>query len=180
MGDLLGALMGGATGQQSSSGDQGAGDMAGLLGALMGGATGQQSTGGGQGSGGMGNLLGALMGGGGASAGAGAFLTPLVTSLADKLGLPPEVAQMVVSFAIDKLFAGARGGTMSASRSGGDALDSQDLNELLVQMNSGKGVDNDLLESTGMTAELAEQTGLDPDTAAASLQEVFGMLGGQQ
>jgi hypothetical protein len=31
-----------------------------------------------------------------------------------------------------------------------------------------------------MAAELSEQTGLDPDTAAASLQEVFGMLGAQQ
>ena len=169
MGDLMGALMGGAAG-----GSQGAGDMSGLLGALMGGADS------GQGSGGMGSLLGALMGGGGASTGAGSFLTPLVSSLAEKLGLPPEVAQMVVSFAVDKLFSGARGGAMSASRSGGDALDSGDLNELLVQMNSGQGVETDLLESTGMVAELSEQTGLDADTAAASLQEVFGMLGGQQ
>ena len=110
----------------------------------------------------------------------GSFLTPLVSSLAEKLGLPGEVAQMVVSFAVDKLFAGAQGRAMSPSRSGGDALDSQDLNELLAQMESGRGVQTDLLESSGMVAELSEQTGLDADTAAASLQEVFGMLGGQQ
>jgi hypothetical protein len=125
-------------------------------------------------------LLGELLGGGGASTGAGSFLTPLVASLAEKLGLPPEVAQVVVSFAVDKLFAGARGGSMSASRSGSGALDSRDLNELLVQMNSDQGVDAELLESSGMVAELSEQTGLDADTAAASLQEAFAMLGGQQ
>ena len=174
MGDLMGALMGGAGGSQGAGGTESAGGMGDLLGALMGGA------GGGQAAGGMGSLLGGLLGGSGASTGAGALLTPLVSSLAEKLGLPPEVAQMVVSFAVDKLFSGARGGAMSASRSGGDALDSGDLNELLVQMNSGQGVETDLLESTGMVAELSEQTGLDADTAAASLQEVFGMLGGQQ
>lgn len=167
--DLLGGLLGGGT-----PGDaQGAGDMGDMLGALLGGA------GGAQGSGGIGSLLGTFLGGGGAGAQAGSPLAPMVSGLAEKLGLPPEVAQMVVSFVLDKLLSGERGGDAAlASRSGSAALAGQDLDDLLAQMSRGGGIDASLLESTGMTAELAEQTGLDPDTAAASLQEVFGMLGG--
>ena len=145
-----------------------------MLGGLLGGV------GGAQGSGGIGSLLGALLGGGGAGAQAGSPQAPMVSGLAEKLGLPPEVAQMVVSFVLDKLLSGAMGrDAVAASRSGGATLAGPDLDDLVAQMSRGEGIDVGLLESTGMTAELSEQTGLDPDTAAASLQEVFGMLGSQ-
>jgi hypothetical protein len=168
--DLLGGLLGGGT-----PGDaQGAGDMGDMLGTLLGG------TGGAQGAGDMGSLLGAFLGSGDASAGAASPLAPMVSGLTEKLGLPPEVAQMVVSFVLDKLLSGARGGgAVPASRSGSGTSAGQDLDDLVAQMSSGKGVDAGFLESTGMTNELSQQTGLDPDTAAASLQEVFDMMGGQ-
>jgi hypothetical protein len=35
------------------------------------------------------------------------------------------------------------------------------------------------LQSSGLADELAEQAGLDPDTATRGLQEAFEMLGGQ-
>jgi hypothetical protein len=102
-------------------------------------------------------------------------LGPIVAGLAEKLGLSPQIAQMVVTFVLSKLLSG------HSSKAGVLADEGQpglDLDHLMERMGSGEGLDAGYFESTGMTQELAEQTGLDPDTAARSLQEVFGALGG--
>jgi hypothetical protein len=158
--DMLGGLMGGDT----TSGGADAGD---LLEAFMGGGSSQ-------GAGGMGDLLGALMGGGGsANTGTSALLAPMTDALAKKLGLPPEMAQMVVTFVVTQLLSGGKRGGASGGQAGFD------LDDLMVRAASNEGLDMDYIRSTGMADELAQQTGLDSDTAARSLQEALQMMGGQ-
>ena len=171
MSGLLGALMGGG----APAGGQEAPDMSGLLGALMGGGAPPSS----QQAGGMSGLLGALMGGSQASGSAPSPLTSIVVGLAEKLGLPPQIAELVVGFVLNKLLSGSRGAAQVASRSGVEVAVDPDMETILTRVNSGQEVDGELLASTGMTAELAQQTGLDPEKAEASLQKVLSMLSGK-
>jgi hypothetical protein len=163
--DLLGGLLEGSAGQQGGD----AGDLlAGLLGASSSG-----------GSGDLGGLLSAVMGGGGADAGVGSLLAPVTDQLAEKLGIPPETAQMIVMFAVSKLLSGQARGGAAATRSESASQGDVDLDDLMAHMSSDRGLDADYLQSTGMVDELSQQTGLDSDTAAQGLQEAFEMLGGQ-
>jgi hypothetical protein len=200
MGDLLEGILGGG-------GPQGAGDMGDLLEGILGGG------GGPQGAGGMGDLLEGILGGGaqqqprrsaappadgiagilggilgGTDMGSNSFLAPIIEGLAEKLGLPPAVAQMVISFVLSKLLAGAgsRGqapvpGARPRTQPRQVTPQGFDLDHLLGQMGSEGGLDSNYLMSTGMHTELAEQTGLDPETAARSMEEALNMmLGGQR
>lgn len=173
--DLLGSLLGGAGGES--------GDAADLLGGLLGGAGGQAGgasallgglLGGSQQGGGMGGLLGAMLGGGGG----GGPLASMIDGIANKLGLPPETVQQVVAFVMGKLLSGKM--ASAGGRAPGQAAqESLDLEQMLGQVSRGGEVDADYLASTGLTEELAQQTGLDQEMAERSLQEVLGALGGQ-
>ena len=184
--DLLGGLLGGGTssgggdlaemlgGESSEQGDS----MAALAGMLGGGSPQQEDS--------MAAVSGDLFGGGGAGMGSNDLLAPIVNGISEKLGLPSDIVRMIVAFVIGKLLSGQSGaGAASASVSGQPLYaDSAqpgglDLGGLLNQLASGRGIDADYLQSTGMNEELAQQTGLDPDTATRSLQEVFNLLGGQ-
>jgi hypothetical protein len=189
--DLLGSILGGATqgGQQQG---QGGLDLGGLLEAILGGGAQPQTSepmptqstpgGGGQAAlGGLGDLLksilGGAMGGGSTSeAGLGSALAPLVNTLAEKLGLPPQIAQMVVTFVLGKLlsgFAGQQGGGMIPTPQG------LNLDDLLQRMGSPRGVEASYIQTTGMAKELAGYTGLDPAMATQSLVQAFNLIGGQ-
>ena len=165
-GDLLAGLMGGGGSQEAG------GDVGDLLGAVLGGESSE-------GAGEMGALtiLNAVMGGG-ADTGVSSMLAPVTDHLAKKLGVPPEMAQMIVTFVVGKLLSSQMRGGAAATRSGAAAQDDFDLDDLVAHMNEG-GLDADYLQSTGMVDELAQQTGLDSDTAARGLQDAFEMLGGQ-
>jgi len=130
----------------------------------------------------MGDILNAILGGGGANVGANSFLAPIVNGLAQKLGLPPAVAQTVVAFVLGKLMTGLAGGGSPLGAGGGGrqpaGQQGLDLDGLLEKMGSGSGLDPAELHDTGMPEELSRHTGLDPDTAAAGLKEVLEMLGG--
>jgi hypothetical protein len=93
------------------------------------------------------------------------LLAPIVEGISSKLGLPADVTQMIVAFVIGKLLSGQSGGL--------------ELGDLLNRMGSGQSLDATYLQSTGMHEELAQQTGLDADTATRTLQEVFQVLSGQ-
>jgi len=167
----LAGLLGGGSSQQDDS-------MTGLASLLGGGSSQQEDS--------MGAISGGLLGGGGAGMGSNDLLSPIVNGISEKLGLPSDIVRMIVAFVIGKLLSGQSGaGAASASISGQPLYaDSAqpgglDLGGLLNQMASGRGIDADYLQSTGMNEELAQQTGLDPDTATRSLQEVFNLLGGQ-
>lgn len=159
---ILGGAMGGGSGMGSSSGI-GAGDpMGGLLESILGGGMGQTS-----------GAQGGISGIGGAT-GMDSLLAPLADALAKKLGLPPEIAMMVVSFLGAKLLSGAQPGSTSKAKPGrspaGRGAQALDLDSLLETM----GNDKD------MAKDLARQTGLDQATAERSLQEAIGMIGGGQ
>jgi hypothetical protein len=199
-GSLLQGLVGGTEGLTGSA-DQtpdgygteaGAGtapgnlDLGGLLQGVLGGAgglaagTGQAAP---SGSGGLGNILGAIMGGSSPTSGSDAFLAPIVTGLAEKLGLPPQIAQAVVAFVLGKLM-GQRmqpGVDMGAASTRSEASQYQaaGLEDLLQSMNSGQHVTGAAIRDAGLAEELAAHTGLDRATAEASLQQVLNDLGTQ-
>jgi len=136
-----------------------------------------------QAAGGLGGLLGSLLGGGGASP-----LGPIVQTLAQKLGLPPAVAQVVVVFAISKLLPALIGGVAPQAKPAPQPAPPAptppqagglDLGDLLSRMLSGspRRLSANYLQSTGLHAELAQQAGLDEETAVKSLQEAFLGLG---
>ncbi len=160
LGSLLGMLGGG--------GQQGGGqpDLGSLLGMLGGG--GQQ--GGGQPD--LGSLLGMLGGGGQQGGGMGGPFDALAGPLAEKLGLPPQIASAVLMFLANALLAGKAG-----SRSG--AANNDDLGDLLGMLNSGR-MNNQALQSNQLVQGLSKETGLDQETAARSIGAVVDMLGGQQ
>jgi hypothetical protein len=178
LGDILGGILGGGA---QGAGGAGLGD---ILGGILGGGGAAQAGGGI----GMDDILGAILGRGGANLGANSFLAPIVQALAEKLGLSPAIAQAVVGFVITKLLpgllAGARAPAPSSTGRGRAVPSTQegqglDLDHLLGTMGAGQELEPAYLRSTGMVDELAQQTGLDPDTAMQSLQQVFGMFGAQ-
>lgn len=161
--DVLGGLLGSLLGGQQAAAPAGGDALGGLLGALLGGS-GQQAAASG---GGLEGLLGAFLGGGGGSTGGAAGLSPMVDGLADKLHISPAIAATIVTFVLSKLQSGMSGGVTRASgiQSGAQA---PDLGELLQQMGGDRQ----------MAAELAQQTGLDSRAAMQGLQEVLAMFGG--
>ncbi len=203
--DLLGGILGGAATPQAQSGQagisgrlpnllggilggsaQGGGDIGDILGGILGGgAQGGAAT---QAGGGIGGILGGILGGGQANLGGHSFLGPIVDGLAKKLGLSPAIAQTVVAFAVSKLVPMLLG-RVAAPAQAQTAIQPQrteqaqglDLDDLLERMGSGsrRQLSASYLRSTGLAAELADQTKLDTKTAAKSLQEVLLALGRQ-
>jgi hypothetical protein len=183
LGDILGSILGGADGKLD------AGDLAGILGGILGGGTSTpQGSRGATGTGGLGDILGAILGSGGTNVGANSFLAPIVMSLAEKLGLSPAMAQAVVAFVLAKLLPGASSTARAQAAPKAAPKRSQpqtqqpkglDLDYLLDTMGKGEAPDASYLRSTGMADELAQQTGMDQNTAVQSLQQVFSLLGGQ-
>jgi hypothetical protein len=145
-----------------------------MLESFMGGAAAPDSTGPSGGDlsslGGIGSLLEAFMGGGQqTSIGANPLLAPLTEQLAEKLGISPQMASIIMSFAfsllVSRLQESAQSGTIQKSKDGGF-----DLDDLL---------DDDYLDSQGITTQLADQTGLEEDEAKQSLKEAVTLLSGQ-
>jgi hypothetical protein len=189
--DIIGSIFGGGAQQPSAAPQQGAGDIADIIGSIFGGGAQQPSRGAQPGAGGIGDILGGILGGG-SNMNSNTFLGPIVEKLAQQLGLPPAIAQMVVSFVLNKMMAGAAGGAAAPSqRTPSQVLPSQrppqqvpsdqqglNLDDLLGQASAGQTLDTGLLHRTGMTNELSLQTGMDTNTAAVSLQQAFKLLGG--
>lgn len=117
------------------------------------------------------------MGGMGAQSGMGgmdALLAPMADALSRKLGLPPQIGAMIMSFLFGKLLGGMgqAGGMAGGAQPGPSSVlpaAGLDLDSLLETMGKDKG----------MAKDLAAQTGLDQATAERSLQEALDMLGGQ-
>ena len=193
LGGLLQGLLGGADqsaeayGAQAETGlGQEGPDLGGLLQGILGG-TGGLAAGMGQAppssGGGLGSLLGTIMGAGSPAMGSDAFLAPIVSGLADKLGLPPQIAQAVVAFVLGKLM-GHRlqpgiEADLASTRSGAASPGATNLEDVLQMMNSGQRVTKTAVRDAGLVEELAAHTGLDHATAEASLQQVLNAFGTQ-
>lgn len=168
--DPLGSLIQGFLGGGGSTADAGdMGSMGGLLESLLGGMGGAAASGGGAAMGGMGGLLESLMGGASGAAGAvggNPMLAPFTEALAEKLGISQQMASVIISAAFMMLM-----NTVQKSKSRGAEQPSQaDLDEMM---------DADYLASSGMSARVAEQTGMDEEEATESLQEALKMLSGE-
>lgn len=168
-GDLLGTMMGSAP-QGANAPTTGAGSdpLGSILGGLLsggmpqGGAQTQDAMSGDPMSAILGGLLGGgMQGGSGAGAlGNNSFLAPIVRAIAAKIGISPQIAEAVVSFALTQLMSG-------------------DGNQL-AQLLGGQGtVSKKYLRDSGLVSQLAQQTGMDNKTATKSLQQVLQAFGTQ-
>jgi len=133
--------------------------------------------------GGFGSILGAIMGAGSPAMESDSFLAPIVTGLAEKLGLPPQIAQTVVAFVLGKLMGqrlqpGMDMG-LASTGSGASEYQSASLEDVVQRLNSGQRVTGSAIRDAGLAEELAAHTGLDRATAEASLKQVLNELGTQ-
>jgi hypothetical protein len=165
LGNILGSLLGGApaantTGTTGQPAQSGADELGNLLGSFLGGGTTPANELSNLSSDPMGAVLGVLQ-----SPMASTFIQPVVNSVAAKIGVPPQTAMAIVTFAIHYLM------THHGSKVG----DSGSLNNLLQQHSSSAYIDK-----TGMAKDLAQQTGMDEKTAAKGLVEAFKVMGMQQ
>lgn len=216
MSELIGAILGGQTSQAQQS--QSSGGLGDILGSILGGAQPQQAQQP-QAGGDLGDILGSILGGGrlqpqrqqqpsgtiedflGSISGQApmqrnSFLGPIVDKLAKSLGIPPVVAQMIVSFAISKLMPSAASGSGSGaivpqprpqqqpsyvpapSQTPAQSQDGWNLDSLLDTFGAGSATTGNYIQQSGMSRELANQMGMDESMANDSLQQVFQMLQG--
>ncbi len=96
------------------------------------------------------------------------LLTPIVDALALKMKISPQIAMMIVSFAVHQLLS-------SHPTAGKQGL--LDMGNLQQQLSTGQGVNHDYLHSSGLVKQLSKQTGIDQDMAVKSLKFIFDTLG---
>ncbi len=192
MGGLLGALLGGAgASQQPASYDTGSGgqaDMGSLLGSLLGGAGASQQPANydtGSGGGGLGSLLGALLGGGsqsnssmgllGGLLGGGNTGSPfdaLALPLAKKLGIPPQLASIIVMLVANALLG------KNKNRAGEVDVNRAELSDVMALYNSGE-FNSSAVQNNQLVQEISQQTGLDHATAARSIGDLLEIMNSQ-
>ena len=154
LGALLGGLMGGGAAPGAGSSDADAGGLGGLLGGLLGGGS----------AGGLGGLLGGLMGGGGAPStfgGGGGAMLPFADTLAEKLGISPQMANTLIMGAIGLLTASM------AKKQSGRSVDLAGVS------------DGDYIRSSGVASRLSSQMGISEDDAVFGLQQAMGLMAAQ-
>jgi len=182
LGGLLGGLMGGSSASGGSPSGGEAGDLMGMLGGLMGGGAAESTSGSssadagglggllggllGGGGGGMGGLLGGLLGGGGAPStfggGGGGAMLPFADTLAEKLGISPQMANTLIMGAIGLLTA-----SMAKKKQTGRSVDLAGV------------TDSDYIRSSGVASRLSAQMGISEDDAVYGLQEAMGLMATQ-
>ena len=137
-------------------GDASAGSMEGMLGALLGGGGAQGSNAGGILSGLMGNQQSNNLD-------QMPIIGPMITSLAEKFGLPPSMAAGLVSTVLGMLLSGK--GKRGSSRAEGIDLES---------------LAGDIFQSKDAIAQVANETGLDEDNVSEAVQDILKMLSQSQ
>ena len=127
----------------------GGGDLAGMLGALTGG-----------GGGGLGGMLGGLTGGaGGMDMSQLPVVGPIISSLAEKFGIPPAQASALVASALTMLMS-------QMNRSGASRMEEINIGEVAERAP----------DQSDIIAQAAQEAGLDEEQAAAGVQEALQML----
>ena len=159
LGDLLGAA-GSAPGAAKGAGADALGGLTGMLG----GAGGDDLSGLmgmlGGGGGGLGGMLGGLTGGaGGMDMSQLPVVGPIVSSLAEKFGIPPAQASALVTSALTMLMS-------QMNRSGASRVEEIDIGE----------VANEAPDQSDIIAKAAQESGLDEEQAAEGVQEALQML----
>jgi hypothetical protein len=166
LGGLLEGMLGGGPGGAGSM--PGISEQAGLGGGLLGGLLQGILGGGGGSAGGLGGLLEGVLGGASPGGmGGSSSLAPFTEALSEKLGISPQLASVLITFALGLLTSSLRG----SSRGGQASPESLDLDQLL---------DDEALRASGLTQQLSAQTGLSEQEAMADLREAVYLLAGQQ
>ncbi len=178
---LEGILGGGGTSRQAAPAMPQAGGGVGiedLIGSLIGGNASQGQPH----HNGIADIIGAVMGGG---SGQNAAVNPIARMLAEKLGIPPALAQAAVAFFMAKMFQRQMAPSAPSGGSGGSFMprqqeeDSLDLDDLLDSMGD-SGSLGLRFSNSGMDKELAEKTGMSSDQANKALQEIVNIFGAQR
>jgi len=152
----------------------------------------------------LGDLLQAILGGGVQSlatpgadraesdsearsgSGLGGILSAVLEQLASEQNLPPEAAQSVVTFVVEKLFASRLRRAVGGVSGTGDQGQAQpaafemELDGLLERAGTAEGVSQDDLRATTLPQELAAKSGLDLDTVIKALEMVMNVLAGKE
>lgn len=126
------------------------------------------------------DILGSVLGGGRPGGQNNSFLEPIANALADKLGISPQIALIVINLAMMLLLNRQKdqggipmpGGGRDYQRGGTPQQQDGgfDLDDLL---------DENYLQATGATAQLSRQTGMSEADATRSLQEAMMLLNNQ-
>lgn len=186
--ELLQIILEGAQGQpaqqpqhQKSQHQQAANPWLEILEGVLGGVpqNGQQS----QAGPGLGDILEIVLGGGSASTGQGRqnrqkspagpiggnpMLAPFTQALAERLGISPQMASIIISAAVGLLMSKMKSAVQSGQldpRSGAAGLSMNDV------------LGGNLLASSGVTTRVAQQTGLNEMDIERSLREALEILG---
>jgi hypothetical protein len=123
----------------------------------------------------LGGLLGGGQGNAGfATSGSGSPLDALVMPLAQKLGIAPEIASIVVTFLMNALVSGKMAGRSAAAETTG-----MDLGDAIAGFGSSRATRSGAANNQ-LVQELSQETGLDEKTAAASIDEFVNLLGGPE
>lgn len=124
---------------------------------------------------GMEDILGMVLGGGRQGAvGGNPLLAPFTNMLAERLGLSPQMASVIVSAAFG-LIMGKMGAESGGVTRGAGAV--QNPRGLANGLNLDDLLDEEFLKRSGVTEKVAKQTGLDPAEAEKSLLKALEMLG---
>lgn len=181
---IAGALGGAAGGRPRPSGQSPAGaapNINDLIGSLIGGAVKPGSSQ----RGGLADLVSAVLGG--AAGGATGQINPVAQMLADRLGIPPMLAQIVVAYFMSKVLSGQAqpaAGAPSAPDAYGIGKTKPkpgqlDLDDLLTVMDDAPAMQT-RLANAGVARELAMMTGLDERSATNAVQELVKIVGEQR
>ena len=112
-------------------------------------------------------ISGFIGGNSGMSAGSNPLIAPFAEMLSERLGISPQMAGMIISFALPLLMKQLAGGGREAVQPGGAGID---LDSLL---------DENFLEQSGAPRKLAEESGMDEKDAMSGILEALGILTGK-
>ena len=119
-----------------------------------------------------GDIVSTVLGAGLGGVASNTVLAPIINQIAQRFNIPPQIAQMVVAFAIAHLVQAHLQGGAGQTQNGNFRV-----NEVVNGMGAPGGLSTTFLNQTGMPHELADRTGLDAATSTQALQYAFNALG---
>ncbi|MEM8860350.1 MAG: hypothetical protein AAGD96_18645 [Chloroflexota bacterium] len=182
--ELMKAVLEGAQQQQAGSRQQ-ASPQADILGEILKGVLGGQQQAPQRTSpqsdlGGLADILGGVLGGGrsrGASTG-NPIADMAANALAERLGISPQIAGMVVSFAMAMLMGKKMQGAESAPAMPGRRQNQAQRGGVFGGLDLDDLLEGDYAFDSGLAAQLAEKTGQTEEESAYQLQEAVSLLTG--
>jgi hypothetical protein len=180
LGGLLEGILGGGRSSAPIPSPQQGDPLGGLLEGILGGGSSSTPA---PSSGGIMDILGSVLGGGSKAN------NPIANLLAEKLGISPVIANMIVSYFMAKLMSGKVGHMIPSGGTGGGISarpvqtqqdDGLDLDDLFDIMDEDESAVRTHLSNSSMPKELAKYADIDENTATKGLEELVKIIGGQR